>query len=59
MIENIRVGEPFGTSDHQIIRWNFLANKDFKNSESKKLNYFKGDNESEARCVQERLARFS
>ena len=27
MIENLYVGEHFGTSDHQIIRWNMLASK--------------------------------
>ena len=27
MIENLSVGEHFGTSDHQIVRWNMLAYK--------------------------------
>ena len=27
MIENLSVGEQFGISDHQIIRWNMLAYK--------------------------------
>ena len=27
MIENLSIGEHFGTSDHQIIRWNMLAYK--------------------------------
>ena len=26
MIENFSVGEHFGTSEHQIIKWNMLAN---------------------------------
>jgi ribonuclease P/MRP protein subunit RPP40 len=27
MVDNLIVGEPFGTSDHQIIRWDFIACK--------------------------------
>ena len=32
MIENLRVGELFGTSDHQIIRWSMVACKVIQNS---------------------------
>jgi len=43
MIENLVVGENFGTSDHQIIRWNMLACKklqrDNKNYNCAKVNY--------------------
>jgi ribonuclease P/MRP protein subunit RPP40 len=46
MVENVRVGEPFGTSDHQIIRWDFIACKgDPRKSVGKEKNYdyFKAD----------------
>ena len=45
MIENLRVGEPFGTSDHQIIRWNFVASSEHLNvvGEQEGYNYFAGD----------------
>jgi len=45
MIENLTVGEPFGTSDHQIIRWTFVACKpNFDQTEKfKTLDYFKVD----------------
>lgn len=46
MIENIRVGEPFGTSDHQIIRWDFLANKEINKLKNETFNYFKADYEA-------------
>src|SRR6266568_4819827 len=42
MIENLSVGERFGTSDHQIIRWNMLACKEIQ-KEIKSFNYNKGD----------------
>ena len=28
MVENVVAGELFGTSDHQIIKWNFVACKE-------------------------------
>ena len=45
MIENLMVGEPFGTSDHQIIRWTFVASKEIITNETviKTYDYFKGD----------------
>jgi hypothetical protein len=45
MVENLSVGEPFGTSDHQIIRWVFLATRDdVLNKDSVKMrDYFKAD----------------
>jgi len=43
MIKNLVVGENFGTSDHQIIRWNMLACKelqrDIKSYNYTKVNY--------------------
>jgi ribonuclease P/MRP protein subunit RPP40 len=45
MIENLTVGEPLGTSDHQIIRWGFVSIKDNLNSNVhiKSHDYFKAD----------------
>jgi hypothetical protein len=45
MVENLIVGEPFGTSDHQIIRWDFIACKRAlrKGETVKSYNYFKAD----------------
>ena len=45
MIENLSVGELFGRSDHQIIRWNMVACKEFFNP-IKNFNYSKGDYDS-------------
>jgi len=45
MIENLSVGEHFGTSDHQIVRWNMLALKE-KQKVIKSYNYAKGDYET-------------
>ena len=42
MIKNLSVGEHFGTSDDQIIRWNMLAYKIIQ-KEIKRYNYNKGD----------------
>ena len=42
MTENLSVGEHFGTSDHQIIRWNMLAYKVIQ-KQIKSYNYNKGD----------------
>jgi hypothetical protein len=42
MIQNLRVGEPFGTSDHQIVRWDFLAGKNLvKKQDTVMYDYFK------------------
>jgi Reverse transcriptase (RNA-dependent DNA polymerase)/Endonuclease-reverse transcriptase len=45
MVENLTVGEPFGTSDHQIVRWVFVASKEkFKQKdEIQNYDYFKAD----------------
>jgi ribonucleases P/MRP protein subunit RPP40 len=45
MIANLTVGEPFGTSDHQIIRWTFAASKEIIPNETiiKIYDYSKGD----------------
>ena len=45
MIENLMVGDPFGTSDHQIIRWTFVASKEIITNKAviKTYDYFKGD----------------
>ena len=42
MIENWSVDEHFGTSDHQIIRWNMLAYKVIQ-KQIKSYYYNKGD----------------
>jgi ribonucleases P/MRP protein subunit RPP40 len=43
MIENLSVGEPFGSSDHQIIRWQVLICKQDDKVEKKTRDYFKAD----------------
>ena len=44
MIEELDVGEPFGTSDHQIVRCKLIVSKNSEIQDSKKmLNYFKAD----------------
>ena len=44
MIEELNVGEPFGTSDHQIIRCKLIVSKCNEIPDSKPLlNYFKAD----------------
>ena len=45
MIDNVTVGEPFGSSDHQIIRFDFIACKESSSVEAKMLDYFKADYE--------------
>mgnify|MGYP006048081585 CR=1 FL=1 len=45
MVENLVVGEPFGSSDHQIISWNFVRCKLKSCEEHVNLNYFKVDYE--------------
>ena len=42
MIENLFVGEHFGTSDHQIIKWNMPAYKVIQ-KQIKSYNYNKDD----------------
>ena len=42
MIENLSVGEHFGTSDHQISKWNMLAYKVIQ-KQIKSYNYTKKD----------------
>ena len=46
-IEDLKVGEPFSTSDHQILRWNFIACRSRENVERKEgvgtYDYFKAD----------------
>ena len=40
MVQNLEVGEPFGNSDHRIIRWKLVLNKEIE--EGKEVhNYFK------------------
>ena len=46
MVENLAVGKPFGTSDHQVIRRDFVACKENNSAESepvKRHDYFKSD----------------
>lgn len=45
MIEDLRVGEPFGSSDHQVITWNFVASKErrVQREENKMHDYFKAN----------------
>ena len=47
MVENLSVGEPFVTSDHQIIRWDFIATKEVSTvkDDVKRYDYFKADYE--------------
>ena len=46
MIDNVSVGEPFGSSDHQIIRFDFIACKESSTLvENKMHDYFKADYE--------------
>lgn len=45
MIENLTVGEPFGTSDHLIVRWTFVACKEIVKigRENKTKDFFNAD----------------
>ena len=45
MIDNVTVGEPFGSSDHQIIRFDLIACKEGSQVETKMHDYFKADYE--------------
>ena len=42
MVVGLEVGEPFGTSDHRVIRWTLAVGKDM-DSKKKVLNYFGAD----------------
>jgi hypothetical protein len=42
-VENLSVGEPFATSDHQIIRFSLVCRNIRGKASEIKLNYFKGD----------------
>ena len=42
MVQNLEVGEPFGNSDHRIVRWKLATNKEIE-VEKKMHNYFKAD----------------
>ena len=42
MVQDLEVGEPFGNSDHCIIRWKLAINKEI-DVEKKMHNYFKAD----------------
>jgi len=46
MVENLEVGEPFATSDHKIIRWDFIVCKGTPGGVTdieKRYDYFKAD----------------
>lgn len=43
MIDNVMVGEPFGSSDHQVIRWDFIACRESSKEVIKMYDYFKTD----------------
>jgi hypothetical protein len=45
MVDNVMVGEPFGSSDHQIIRWDFVACREGNKEEVKIYNFLKADYE--------------
>lgn len=43
IIEEVKVGEPFESSDHQVIRFEVIVPKKVKDSNTVKYNYFKAD----------------
>jgi len=43
MIENLYVGEPFETSDHQLIRWKLVCSRDKVDTSKQNNNYFKAN----------------
>ena len=46
MVEDVTVGEHFGTIDHQIVRWNLPIGKERADNGSNKLySFFKADND--------------
>ena len=43
-IENVRIEEPFSTSDHKIVRWSIVIGRNNnKENDRKQFNYFKGN----------------
>ena len=56
MIENVTVGEPFGSSDHQIIRFNFIACKEGSKVEIK-VHEFLNSKRFHVRIVTVRVVR--
>jgi len=42
-VQNLTVGEPFATSDHQIIRFDLVVNKEVNRDSAVTYNYFKVD----------------
>jgi hypothetical protein len=44
-VKNVRVGEPFVTSDHQVIRFDLMVAKEEVRANTESLNYFKADYE--------------
>ena len=45
MVQNLNVGEPFETSDHQQIRWKLISNRDKVEKNLANFNYFKANYE--------------
>ena len=44
MVEDLEVGEPFGTSDHCVVRWNLVAgNITMEEAEQEYFDFFKAD----------------
>ncbi|MDW3615035.1 MAG: reverse transcriptase family protein, partial [Nitrososphaeraceae archaeon] len=43
VVQNVEVGEPFSTSDHQVIRFELVVGKEKKKESKKSFNYFKAD----------------
>ena len=42
-LENLTVGEPFGSSDHQVVRFNLVVAKEAMHEKLPLFNYFKAD----------------
>ena len=51
IVENIIVGECFGTSDHQIIRWDLTISDIKQTSKDVRYNYFKADYDNIRKCI--------
>ena len=43
IVQNLKVGEPFATSDHHIIRFDLLVSKELTQDNTVAYNYFKAD----------------
>ena len=43
IVQNLTVGEPFATSDHQIIRFDLIVSKELATENTVAYNYFKAD----------------